>query len=140
LFTKAKQHLEIEPGSHGRRSGRRLAESNATNYESYIRLNNCSKVSTSIINLAARCGESIKNDSNQRETLIAHPAELNAVVGHLAKRSKSMNSTANEPRSTTARPLTKSVLQAQCRKSELEIIFQVRSLSSSMSHRTEVDV
>ena len=107
LFAKAKQYLEIEPGSNGRRSGRRLNES-----VSYLRLDTCSK----------------DNDSNNQTNtkfFIKHPNELNTAINNTTKRTKSMNITTNEIKRINSRTFTKSLLQTQCRQSELELIFQV---------------
>ncbi|CAF3997536.1 unnamed protein product [Adineta steineri] len=109
LFTKAKQYLEIEPGSNGRRSGRRLNES-----MSYLRLDKCSKGTSSIPS----------NDNNNNSTMerfLMRPNELNTVINN------------NTPKRTNSRTYTKSLLETQRRQSELELIFQKRAQRSEQN-------
>ncbi|CAF2155090.1 unnamed protein product [Rotaria magnacalcarata] len=123
LFTRAKEQLEIEPGSNGRRSGRRLIGSTTklANTETidndavaYVRLDNYSK-----INMKKVVNES-PTPQQQLETIIINSDELNSILG---KRTKSMN----EMNVVKSRPYSKSSLQAQYRQSELELIFQKRA-------------
>ncbi|CAF0952506.1 unnamed protein product [Adineta steineri] len=118
LFTRAKQHLNIEPGSNGRRSGRRLigSTSNLTNIVtpvrttnetvSYLRLDNCSKTPLN---------KSV--ESNNKETIIMLPNELDAIIG---KRTTSTN----DINQIKSRSSIKSLTSTQYRQSELELIFQ----------------
>jgi len=59
------------------------------------------------------------------KTFIMRPKELDTVIGNTTKRTKSMNSTTNEIKRMNSSTFTKSLLQTQCRQSELELIFQV---------------
>ncbi|CAF4003665.1 unnamed protein product, partial [Rotaria sp. Silwood2] len=127
LFTRAKQQLEIEPGSNGRRSGRRLigSTSNITNTEtitnetvSYIQLDNYTKTNL-------KKSYETKN-LQQLETIIMLPNELEAILG---KRTKSTN----DINQIKSRPCTKSLIQTQCRQSELELIFQKRAQRSEQN-------
>lgn len=118
MFTRAKKHLDIEPGSNGRRAGRRLIGSalNLSSTEtptvnqtiSYVRLDKCSQKST---------------DEQQPETIIMHRSELDAILGKRTKSSVEINQ-------TKSRSCTKSLIQGQCRLSELELIFQVKTIFS----------
>ncbi|CAF0959915.1 unnamed protein product [Rotaria sordida] len=123
LFTRAKQQLEIEPGSNGRRSGRRLIGStlNITNTEtvSYIQLDNYTKTNLK------KSYETTTNPQ-QLETIIMLPNELNSILG---KRTKSTN----DINQIKSRPCTKSLIQTQCRQSELELIFQKRAQRSEQN-------
>ncbi|CAM4894758.1 unnamed protein product [Rotaria socialis] len=123
LFTRAKEQLEIEPGSNGRRSGRRLigsttklanTETIANDTVAYVRLDNYSN-----INMKKVTNES-STSQQQSETIIINSDELNSILG---KRAKSMN----EMNIVKSRPCSKSSLQAQYRQSELELIFQKRA-------------
>ncbi|UJR15181.1 hypothetical protein I4U23_002142 [Adineta vaga] len=109
LFTKAKQYLEIEAGSRGRRSGRRLNEST-----SYLRLDTCSKGSSANPQI---------DDPNLQSFLISS-TEAHSTIENT---SKSINHTKTEVERTNSRIFTKSFLQTQCRQSELELIFQKRA-------------
>ncbi|UJR31493.1 hypothetical protein I4U23_018982 [Adineta vaga] len=126
LFTRAKKHLDIEPGSNGRRSGRRLigSTSNLTTTEktinnetiSYLRLDKCLKMSP----------RKPLNEQQQLETITIHPNELNGLLG---KRTRSSNNI-NEIKS---RSCTKSLISTPCRLSELELIFQKRAQRSEQN-------
>ena len=134
----------MEPGSNGRRSGRRLIGTPSQSDEptvneaiGYMRLDTFAKgipnktgVDTSssinghyepILN-PPTCTSS---NATTIETIIMHPAELSAVIGNTAKRAKSMNSTKDKMNGNRPRTLTKSVLASQSCQSELELIFQV---------------
>ncbi len=119
LFAKAKQYLEIEPGSNGRRCGRRLNES-----VSYLRLDTCAKDNLSS-NQINNSDELLNHNHTNMKTFIMRPKELDTVIGNTTKRTKSMNSTTNEIKRMNSSTFTKSLLQTQCRQSELELIFQV---------------
>lgn len=124
LFTRAKQHLEIEPGSNGRRSGRRLIGSTANlahpdassvkETVSYLRLDRCSQVLTKPPTVVEPA-----NVKEPLETIIMHTDELDALIGKRTKSSSDMQA-------VKTRSSTKSLIQTQRRQSELELIFQVR--------------
>ncbi|CAF1040522.1 unnamed protein product [Adineta ricciae] len=115
LFTKAKQYLEIEPGSNGRRSGRRLNES-----APYLRLETCSKGVSS----------DPQDDDSGRKSFLMCSADVNFTI---EAPSKSNNCTKNEIKRINSRTFTKSFLQTQCRQSELEVIFQKRAQRSEQN-------
>ncbi|CAF3783540.1 unnamed protein product [Rotaria sordida] len=132
LFTKAKQHLEIETDLNGRQ----LNDSKC-----YLRLDKCSKgISSTIQN--DNSNESLNNNNNNNnnntnmETFIMRPNELNAIMNNTAKRTKSLNSTTKDINQITSRTLTKSFLQTQCRQSELELIFQKRAQRNEQQNPT----
>jgi len=93
LFAKAKQHLEIEP--------ERSKDPN-----SYLRLDRCSKDSSSITQ--------INESSNNIETFLIHSDEFNSIIDKKHKRIKS-----NE--------INQIDFKTQCRQSELELLFQVKN-------------
>lgn len=113
LFTRAKQHLELEPGSNGRRSGRRLngsitIDSTSNETVSYVRLDNCTKPSVKEL-----------STPKELETIIMLPNELDAIIGKRTKSTNDINQIKSRP------SIKKSPNQIQTRKSELELIFQV---------------
>ena len=125
MFTRAKKHLDIEPGSNGRRSGRRLigSTSNLSSTEtttvnqtiSYVRLDKCSQKSI----------DERQQQQQQPETIIMHRSELDAILGKRTKSSVEINQ-------TKSRSCTRSLIQSHCRLSELELIFQVKTLFLSL--------
>ena len=119
LFTKAKQHLEIEPGSNGRRSGRRLHEST-----SYLRLDKCSK-GLPLITQINNSNELLNDKNTGLQTFIMRSNELNTAMGNTTQQTKSMDSTTKEIDRINPSTFAKSYMETQCRLSELELIFQV---------------
>ncbi|CAF2802697.1 unnamed protein product [Rotaria sp. Silwood2] len=119
LFAKAKQHLEIESDINSRQSNESTC---------YLRLDKCSKgISSTIENNNSNESLNNNNNNNNVETFIMCPDELNAMMNNTTKRTKSMNSTTKDINRINSRTLTKSFHQTQCRQSELELIFQVRT-------------
>jgi hypothetical protein len=114
LFAKAKEHLELEPGSHGRRSGRRVTNSTANDSDIFVSINHTVHHDNA--------------ESMQQEKRVIHPYELNAALSHTTKRTQSMSNTSHELNGRRqSRKLNTSSIQVQCRQSELEMIFRVRS-------------
>lgn len=85
-------------------------ESTINETVSYLRLDNCSKPNSKPSNELF--------SSKELETIIMLPNELNAIIGHRTKSTNDLNK-------VKSRPSIKSSSQTQCRKSELELIFQV---------------
>ncbi|CAF3698323.1 unnamed protein product [Rotaria socialis] len=115
LFTKAQQHLEIEPDLNGRP---------VNGSSCYLRLDTCSKGTSST---------TVQNDSmnDNVETFIMRPSELKAVINNTAT---SANSNPKETNRFNSRVLTNSCLQTQRRQSELELIFRVREYKRKRDH------
>lgn len=121
MFARAKEQLEIEPGSSGRRSGRRLNGSTA-NQTSKSEIN--SNQTGTLISIDNYSKVNMKNSnetkaSNELETIIMHQDELNAILGKRIKSNYELNRTKSH---LCTRPL----VQTKCRQSELELIFQVK--------------
>ena len=119
MFAKAKEHLELECNSPNRKFTRQDNELNSNDAVSYVRLKEKSDDNRHLVP---------KTTVGKAETFLIKNEELNAVLAHSTKRSKSMNSTKPELMSNQRRPNTKLFLPPQSRQSELELVFQVSSL------------
>ena len=116
LFTRAKQHLDLDPGSSGRRSGRRLVGSamNLSTNEtvSYMQLKPSSRLNTQ---KSSSSSAKVTRGSSAIETIVLRNEELGRIIG---KRTKSTQQIDQIKSAKIYGPV-------QCRVSELEMIFQV---------------
>lgn len=113
LFTRAKEHLDVDADSSGCRSERSSIDSRANSDKNekttpYVQLNDFS----------TSHHRTSPPKKSTMETIILHPSELNRMLG---KRTKSSNDV-NQAKAFRSLPAT------PCRQSELELIFQVDSL------------
>lgn len=116
MFAKAREHFELKQDTENRRATISTAELPKEDVNHYSRLNSCTKANPEHLTTCK------SNASNNIETLIIKPNELNSVLGPAAKRSKSMSSV-KKPDLTSIKP--RSFAQTQPNKSELELVFQV---------------
>lgn len=90
---------------------------------SYLRLDTFSKSSVT------KSLETTSHPSKTSETIIMLPSELDHLMGKRTKSNIDLRRSQSRSTTTTTKTTkTKSIIQSQCRQSELELIFQVMSL------------